>query len=459
MASGTYFRPRMAATLTVPILGTRAQRINQEASTEAINLVVRPKRIQIESNDHNHADSATLVADWTEVGVDPRMLDNAVVQIFIANADDFGRWTPSRENCRFIGLAKDVSADRDGESAAEVTFDCVDYTNLFLRAKPFGSSGIPRYSQSLDEAWRTIVSQTPGAGVLADRLVLQGIESFPSLGKAVSERFAKLSFVPTHPETDAWAVWQQCVGMCGLISYIKGDQCIVTTATNYYSEGDSPVLIWGKNIQRWGETRHSEISRKGVGITSYDPITQTTLDAFWPPVGDESVKAKRYTGKKKLSTEQIRAREERDMFPFAGITQLEALIDVAKRVYEERSRQELEGHVSTGEMDIETESASNFDLLNLAAGDSVKVMVDPKERQLLANLPTEGAQLRYLTTRGYSEDAAKLIVANMQDFGELESKFLTKSVTTEIQVDDEDGTFAVSFDYINRIEIDGSATA
>jgi len=449
----------MAATLTVPILGTRAERINQVASSEAINLVVRPKSVRIESNDHNHADSATLVADWTEVGVDPRMLDNAVVQIFIDNADDQGNWEPSRENCRFIGLAKDVGAERESDNPAEVTFDCVDYTSLFLRAKPFGSSGIPKYSQTLDDAWRTICSQTPGASVLADRITLEGLVTFPELGKAVSERFKKFARVPTHPDTDAWAVWQQCVGMLGLISYIRGDECVVTTATNYYTEKDSPLLMWGKNIERWGEMRHSELVAKGVGVTSFDPLLGTTLDAFWPPVGDQTIKHKRYSGKKKLSTEQIRAREERDLFAFAGITNVEALLDVARRVYEERSRQELEGHVTTQEMEITTESGASFDLLGLKAGDSVKVMVDPKERQLLAALPTDGARIRYLTGRGYSNDAAQLITKNMKEFAQLESKFLVKSSTLDFEISDDDGNFSVEFEYINRIQIDGSATA
>lgn len=452
-------RVRMAATLTVPILGTRAQRINQEASTEAFNLVVRPKSAHWENNDHNHADSATLVADWLEVGVDPRMLDNACLQLFVANADDQGNWTPSRENCRFIGLTKEIAASRDSSSAPEVSIECVDFTTLFLEAKPFGSSGIPKYDQTLDAAWRTICSQVPGAEALADRLVLEGLVTFPELGKAVSDRFKKLAYVPTHPDTDAWAVWQQCVGMCGLISYIRLDQCIVTTATNFYTESDSPILMWGSNIEEWGETRNSAMSKKGVGITSYDALSQTTLEAFWPPIGDKAIKHKRATSKKVLSQEQLRQREERDWFAFSGVTQQEALDDVAKRVYEERSRQELEGHVKTVDIETDTQSGATFDLLSLAAGDSVKVIVDPQHRQLLAALPSDSERIKYLRRLGYSEDAAGLIVSNMKEFARLESKFITKSVTCDVELSEDGGSVSVEFEYVNRIAIDGSATA
>jgi len=465
------FRPRMLATLSVPLIGNRQQRINQEASTASQLLIVRPKSVRIERNDHNHADSCTLVLDWTEAGVDPRLLDNAVVEVFIDNADLDGGWDPTEANCRFIGLTKDITANRDTEDTAEVTIECLDYTTLFLEAKPFGSSGIPKYSMRLDEAWRTIIAgmrpklydsegQWDGksfgkspAAALENRLVLQGLVTFPELRKAVSDRFAKLAYVPTKPDTDAWAVWQQCVGMCGLISYIDGASCIVTTATNYYTESDSPKLIWGENITEWSETRHSAFAAKGVGLTSFDPIAQTTIEALWPPAGDERVTKKRGAqSKKPLAQESLHKREEREWFAYGSVHNQEQLVEVAKRVYEERSRQELEGHISTAYMMIPTESGTDFDLLDLRAGDSVIVSVDPLDAQLLARLPID-QQRAYLEDRGYSEDVALLIIGNISNLGLLSSKFLTKSVTTELSVDGEDGgSFSVDIDYINRIQ-------
>lgn len=455
------FRPRMLATLDVPLIGTRQQRINLEKSTESVQLIVRPKSVRIERNDHNHADSATLVIDWTEAGVDPRLLDNAVVQIFLDNADVDGNWDPTDGNIRFIGLTKDITASRDTENAAEVTIECLDYTTLFLTAKPFGSSGVPKYSMRLDEAWRTIVSQTPGAEVLADKLVLQGLATFPDLGAAVSDRFKRLAYVPTKPDTDAWAVWQQCVGMCGLISYIDKDRVIITTATNYYTDSDSPVLTWGVNVTEWGETRHSEFVAKGVGLTSFDPTTQTTVEAVWPPVGDPRVKKKRgKQGKKSLSKESLRQREEREWFAYGAVHTEEQLVAVAQRVYEERSRQELEGHVSTVYMQIQTESGADFDLLDLGAGQSVVVNVDPQDAQRLA-AKTRDEQMQYLTDRGYTENIALLIIGNVSNLGLLSSKFLTKSVTIECAPSEsgDGGKFEVSLDYINRIQIDGAAVA
>jgi hypothetical protein len=451
------WRPRMLANLTVPILGTREQRINQAKNTEALELTVRPKRIRLESNDHNEADRLTLTADWTECGVDPRILDDAVVTLWIGTADEFGDWTLSTQNARFIGLARGISARRSADAAAEVELDCVDYTTLFLNAKPFGSSGIPDYTQRLDEAWQRICEQTPGAEALADAIVLEGLDEFPLLGKAVAERFRKLKQVPTKPETDAWAVWQQCCGMVGLISFMRLDKCVVTTATNYYTELNPSKLIWGRNLLEWSEHRDTDLAGKGVGLTSFDPISGTTIEAFYPPIGDDRVKRKK-AGAKKLKGKDaaaMRQREDRDYFALPGVTNADVLADIAQRVWEERSRQELEGQAVTRDMWTETEDQSVFDLLTLKAGDSVSVQIDPRENQILGALPTDGSRELYLTNRGYTEQVARLIVANMKEFTALGSTFHVRSVSTELETDREGGSFSVSVNYINRIKVGG----
>ena len=236
---------------------------------------------------------------------------------------------------------------------------------------------------------------------------------------------------------------------------------IITTATNYYTDSDSPVLTWGVNVTEWGETRHSSFVKKGIGLTSFDPTTQTTVEAFWPPIGDARVKVKRgRQSKKALSQEKLRQREERDWFTYGSVHTEEQLVAVAQRVYEERSRQELEGHATTVYMMIETESGKDFDMLDFGAGQSVIVNVDPLDAQRLASM-TRDEQQKYLTDRGYSESVAQLIIGNVSNLGLLSSKFLTKSVTIECAPSEsgDEGKFEISLDYVNRIQIDGSAVA
>ncbi len=138
------------------------------------------------------------------------------------------------------------------------------------------------------------------------------------------------------PDADAWAaIWQQCVGMCGLISFIRKDQCIVTTATDYYTSANPPRLIWGQNILRISEERDTRTAGAGVGITSFDPLTGTALEALWPPVGDASIRRKRLSAKKAGSPDAVRQSEAREYFAYPGVTDDATLLGTsAKRVYE-----------------------------------------------------------------------------------------------------------------------------
>lgn len=453
------YRPVWGAQLTVPIMGNAAQRQKLERSDEVLSFEVKPKAVRLERNDHMQADTCVLTLDWTTAGVDARMLDDATVEVHVANADETGYWLPSSATCRFCGVVKEVDSTRSKDSAAEVTLALVDYTDLFLKAKPFGSAGVPRFSQRIGEAWQTIVSQTPGAEIFSDpkRLVFEDVDPDLVIGQGVAERFRKIGFVQTKPDTDAWAVWQQCVGMLGLISYIDKDKCVVTTATNYYTEQDAPKFLWGRHIGEWHESRVSALARRGVGLTSFDPLTLRTLEAFWPPIGDDRVKRKRAKAKKIQSSDQIRPTEERDYFPYPGVSEYKALLEIAKRVWEERSRQELEGNISTPHMAIETEAGAMFDLLDLRAGDTVRVEMEPEMRVLMQTLDSDQERLDYLRRRGYSEDAASLIVANMSNFADLDARFLTKRVAIEAEVTSDGGKFGIEIDYVNRIQIDGSS--
>jgi len=458
----TIYRPRAIAQLDVPYLGTARMRSRQEASKETITLLLPISGFSVENNNHNHADTCRVTLDWRDSSIDTRLLDDGVLTVFCANADDYGNFTPSEDNTIFIGHVRNAERELEEGEAGTLTLEVLDYTGLFLDAKPFGSSGIPHYSDTLEGAWRRICSQTPGAAVLADRLRAIGddIDLNGTLGKAVSERFAKLSRVPTHPDTDAWAVWQQCCGMLGLISFIDQDVCIVTSASNYYTESDPPVLSWGGNLCSMSESRVNVDVKGGIGLVSFDPLTGKTLEAFYPPIGDERVQRKLTGAKQKkkppppaLSGE----RDKRHIFTFWGVTDPGMLAIIAERVWQQISRQELFGKLETPHMFVKTARGRDFNLLKLRSGDDIRVEFDQGQKQYLSNLLTETARIIYLMNRGYAKDAATLLAKNVDALVELGSTFYVDSVRKELQLTEDGGTFRVEISYINKIEVSDGA--
>jgi hypothetical protein len=450
----------MAAVLRVAQMGSPADRANQATDDELVSFPVRVRRAFWESNDHQHADVLRLTAEWRDAGADPRLLSSATVQFYLGSADDRGQWTPAADTLRFIGtLVRPRRVARESEGfVAELDFQ--DYTSLFLRAK-LPPEGIPDYSQSLSDAWARICDNTgyldPGGSskiistvsALRDRLTPVGQlaqTGLPTLGSAAAPRFARLGArVPTKPNADAWAVWQQCVGICGLISFIKKDQCIVSLAQDYYSDSNPPRLVWGQNILEMSEARSSDLAGKGVGVTSFDPLTNRTLESFYPPLGTAP-------SKRALSSGGA-VSDHYEMFPYTGITDQATLDGLARRIWEERSRQELEGQLSTVEMIADTVSGDSFDLLTLGPGDAIRVEFEQKDKEALRSIPTVEARIAYLTARGYSDGVAELIAKDADAFTAAPPEFCVKRVTVDFQTDAEGGSFEVQINYANRVQV------
>jgi hypothetical protein len=467
------YYPRMYAKLTVPVAGTAGEKKVQDGEDTTVSLPFIPRRAQLESNDHNHADSLRIVADWRQAGVDPRLLSNATCEFYMGNAKDPNFYLPPpRSDLRFVGV---MTRPRriGGEGQGLITeLEFLDYTQFFLEAKIFPDSGVPDFTQDLEQAWARICDHTgvpdpttgaisPTVGKLRNRLVLKGgLIDPPLLSKAVGARFARLGKVHVKPNSSAWDVWQQTVGMLGLISYIYLDECIVTSATDYYTAENPPRLVWGQNIDKINEERDPQHVGTGVGITSFDPLTGTTLEALWPPVGSQDLIHKKLSAKRAGNADEVRRGENRTYFAYPGVTNPDALVEIAKRAYEEMSRQEMEGTLATHEMSVSRAEGipeDQFDLLTLKAGDVVRIELDEQDKQALANIGTEEAQIAYLLERGYEHSAAELIAKNVSTYAGLQPHFYVKRVHTTLATDDDAGSFDVEINYCNRIDVSGNA--
>lgn len=452
------YRPRFAAVLRVPVMGSPQGRATQMTDDSLISFPIRIRRAFWESNDHQHADTLRLTAEWRDAGADPRLLSSATVQFYLGNAGDDGTWSPGASTLRFIGaLVRPRRIAREGEGFV-VELEFQDYTSFFLRAK-LPPSGIPDYSQSLEDAWSRICDNTgyldPNGGstiistvsALRNRLTPVGQlaqSGLPTLGSAAAPRFARLAArVPVKPGADAWAAWQQCVGMCGLISFIRKDQCIVTLAQDYYSDQNPPRLVWGQNILEMSEARNADLAGKGVGITSFDPLTGRALESFYPPLGSSP-------SKRALSSGGA-VTDHYEMLPYTGIIDQAALDGLARRVWEERSRQELEGQVSTVEMSVDTLSGDTFDLLSLGPGDAIRIEFEQKDKEALRAILTMDGRIAYLTSRGYSDGVAQLIAEDADAFTSASPEFCVKRVTVDFETAGDGGSFNVQISYCNRL--------
>src|ERR1019366_767025 len=279
------------------------------------------------------------------------------------------------------------------------------------------------------------------------------------LGSAVSPRLAKIGklLAPGGGAAfaDMWAVWQAAVGSLGLISFIRGDRCIVTTATDFYTADDPPRMVFGENVFEIKETRdvHS-VSAKNVGIRAFDPVFGRSLEAFYPPI-HATPKKKRMAASALGSPVAVKS-QAYEIFdcPF-GITDQATLDRFAQRVWEERSRQELHGTLKTSEMFVDTLAADTFDLLGLQSGDRIRVEIDRAALTIIQALPTSFERQGALEARGYSESMARFITKNLDSLTRMTPEFQVHNVMTSFDV--QAGHYEVTIAYLNRIDVSGSA--
>lgn len=440
-------------------------------SSDTVKFPVRVKRARWERNDHTRADELDLDLDWQDTGMDPRILSTGIVAFYLGNADEFDEWVGDDSNLRFVGMV--TKAKRKGsDSPLEVQVSCLDYTTFFIRAKKFAAKGIPEYSQTLEEAWRTIIGGFDGpsgenvVANLKDALEFRGLSApGPVISAAITKRFEGKGQIACKPGCDAWAVWQQCVGMVGLISFFDRNKVVVTTTDAYYSAKDPPLFTWGVDLLSFEEERNNEFERRGIGVTSFSHETGKALEAVWPPDGEDGATGKRVSpepGKEGHASKKSKKQEQRDYFSFPGITEQAELEKLAKRVYEERSRQEMQGSVETREMVATTEGGAEFDLLSLQAGDVIKLkldIIDTHGRYLQQEVPNVEDRVAYLVERGYDEGAARVMAENLDAIVKTRQDFYVKSVAVDLDVDLDAPDFSLRIEYCNRIQGTGDATA
>ena len=238
-------------------MGERAARYAQEQDGEAVAFKVRGViKATITSNYYNHADELKVTVAWRDVGVDLGCCAMPWGASTSATPTIRDSGTSSPKRIRVSSGPRRAPKGAASTEAMTVDFSSSSTTRRsFWRRNPSETSGIPNLSMRLDEAWRTICSE---------RWVRQRARRPYPLGRAhdvpaaLVGRFCALREPRQGADETAHRRRGRCgcnaVGMMGLISYIKQDECIVTNATTTTRRDRPAPAHLGKNIKRMSES-------------------------------------------------------------------------------------------------------------------------------------------------------------------------------------------------------------
>jgi len=451
------YRPRMHLDLIVPDEAL--------APGAVVTIPVDIRKARWVVNDHNHADELEVDAEFADVGIDPRMIQGSLANFYMGDAGALDNFEPSPSTLRFVGrLSTATRAGSEDGSGMRVELKFLDYTSFFLLAKPVAAKAIPKFSDTLSEAWARLCDGLGDPSPVADLakgLLVRGSSVAQvtaalqtPIGHAVPDRLAKLGGpIAIDPKMDAWAIWQTCVGMMGLISYFERDRLVCVFPEAYYGPaGSAPRFVWGENIMSYSEERQNDFEKKGVALVSFDPLTGRTIEALWPPEGDKTIQKKQAgPGAKRPVTN-----EARDYFPIPNVSDPEALLEQAKRIYEERSRQEMVGQLTTVEMVVKSGDGTPVDLLALQLGTTLEIQIDPTDfagADLTdGTQPSKTAISNRLVARGLPVDVAGILARNWGRLTTLRREWCLKGYEVDLSSSEEGGEFKITIHYCNRLD-------
>lgn len=396
------------------------------AEDEPLDAVVIPRKVVVTRRPHTQADTCEVQLDGVDLPFDPRTLRDIVLTVHMADVRNAGAGTMpdnwrSARTLRFIGHVD--TFDNEQEEEDVLTLRARDLSSILRDAKPLPTDAVPRYSDTLGQAINRILEAVPGANILA--VQPSGDENTP-LSAAVGGRVRN---GPVHVENN-WSAWEVIEHTCGLVARlvsVVNDFIVLRQARQAYANAATPAVTLSFNTTTANLTalhveKKFQRNRKGIRVVSYDPVTRTTLEADWPSDATlrelnptRRARRPRTSGAGSHGGGSRRAPAppkppDRDVFPAPGVTSREELTNIARQVWEERSRQELNVKCDTPYF---TEA-----FLNLRNGDRVRVELN---RALAAGLnlqQPEAQQVAFVQRRlQVSRRAAELLVRAAQHPG------------------------------------------
>lgn len=343
-ASKTYY-PRAAVTLTVIL----------EGETTVRSYAVIPRSVEVERNDHRHADTATIEIDFINFPLDPRAVRSILVEVFFGDIKDpaLTAVPTSLSWRRFIGYVDEPETTLE-DAADIVRMKCRDYTSLFLDARWSGKA--IDISGPLVDVLETFLLATPGASTLPVVFDAAG-----SADLVLATMIGRTKFA-AQAKDDTWTVLVDLLGKAGLIPVVVLDELRIKSATDITM--GSARFSYGKNVSRVVRLRKfNETATQQIQVVSWDAAARAARVGTYPLAAITTRRKVSTSGKVSTETAPILA------FYVAGSYSEAELGTIAQAIYNEVGREQFEGTMETAEM-VDSDGEA---VLGLSNGDQIIV--------------------------------------------------------------------------------------
>ena len=266
--------------------------------------------------------------------------------------------------------------------------------------------------------------------------------------------------------------WDVIVSICeaaGFICYIELDKLVLTSPRILYegTEGgaskQTAPFVWGINIKRLELYRNLGKKRRfNLLMRSFSKRDGKVLNVSIPKDTTEAWSKRTGISRavqriSEIDTTGVTKKKPAPGFTFSFFEKTkEQLVFLGEKIFEEFTRQQLEGTLETREMQITDLGGLEFDVTKIKTGTPLKVEITSEDlKAILRKAPdgqsiSTGQRQSYLLSRGYSLQAVEaLIQAISSATGKIRPTFYTREVNFTF---DSDG-FKMRVGFVNFISL------
>jgi len=445
------YYPQAAATLRI-VWENFGDELNP-ALKQAHTMQVLLKRARVTINSYTEADTFEMELDYKIFPFDPRCIRSCQVSIHMQNMGRLYdgsvnvRLEPSTENTIFQGFVDDETMTFD-DSTRTVRLKGRDFTALFVDTTWTGKT--LNLTAPVDVLIAQMLLDLKQSDILVDNRTGGSLpvlaKFYPDFGLLSGQRNAR-------KKESYWDVIQDICTKAGLIAYMELDKLVITKPRTLYDPNKAIQFVYGRNISSF-ELKRNLGKQKGFNIRVRALVGKTVLLADIPK---DSTALENGGQEVKIPKQDAQGNLQEQAAPYlsfvvANVNSKDQLIKIGEKIYEELSRQQIEGRFETHDMEApigEEQTGGNeecFDLTKLRNGTPVQILISMDDLDAIKREQSQATRFKYLIDRCYPAQVATIFAATL---GKYSTPFYTRSVDFTI---DADNGFKVEVDFINFIE-------
>lgn len=435
---------------------------NNQVLSKYYDLNVQARSLYVERNDYSEADTFRAVIDYKSFPFDPRTIRSCSVTICIEdrkkmfNSDNsLHLIVPNEDNIVFVGFADESKVQFDHETRT-VTLEGRDYTALFIDQKRIFVEPIPM-SKPIDQIIKDLINEQEATKEI-QVINRTGEATLPIPANLSADYNPTTSVRNTKRKETYWDIMQDIVSHFGFVGFIELDKYIITKPQNIYEKKEIKQFIYGGNLKELSfERKLGRAKDFNVKVVSFNPLDKKVETALLPEEAiDPNIKAPRVTvAQLDKNGKKIEPQKEADFITFSvkDVTSKEQLIKIGESIFQEMSRQQIEGSLTTFEMEIPEETSRETKPIKFSKirnGTAIRVYLSQSELNEISSKSDFNQKLAFLIRRGYATEVARALAGSLD---RINTAFYTKSVSYEM---DQDNGFTMKLSFINFIDLDST---